>query len=304
MGKLYTRKELDDAYNSLNEEQKEMINDHLKRSKKTEWLNLWAKKKGLVLTEEELKDEEKAMESLLEWVLLDFEDNLTVSKDCQCQCGKPLRYRYTVLHKSTGVIYKLGKVHFAEHTGLDPKTVTMISRGLEKIDLEKDEILRKVKEGWKIPFIIPGEIDIPKDIKKLLDVKLPLLDSHIRRLENLMAEKDNIVIKINCEEDKRAKNKVILSTDEYLEEFIGYEYRQGRFFDLYSKVKNSTINQLEACELLYLLKNKLEELKDENVNFKELLKVTTIALGKISKGNLRNNLVEIEFYLEMYVVGD
>jgi hypothetical protein len=59
----YSEQELNQAYLSLSEEQRKVLDNYIKRGMKTQWLNLWAKKKGAVLDTKQLEDPERAMES-------------------------------------------------------------------------------------------------------------------------------------------------------------------------------------------------------------------------------------------------
>lgn len=124
--------ELKDTYDSLTPDQKRVLDFHVKRGMKTKWLNSWAEKLGSVLSEDDLSDPDKSMENLLEWILIDYEDNLVADGSIRCECGRALRHRYTLQHKPTGKLYKLGIVHFEQHTGLSPELVSLIAKGLKK----------------------------------------------------------------------------------------------------------------------------------------------------------------------------
>jgi hypothetical protein len=104
----------------------------------------------------------------------------------RCECNRPLRYRYTIANKTTGEIFKLGSVHFEQHTGLSPDIISLIIKGQKEIDLEKDEILTKVKNGWKIPFLIPMGFSMPRDMENQINARLPLLERQEKRLQVLV----------------------------------------------------------------------------------------------------------------------
>jgi hypothetical protein len=84
----YSERELNNVYMSLTEEQKTVLDEYVRRGKKTKWLNTWAKKKGQVLSEEELANPDLAMDELLEWVLVNYEDALAVDSNLLCECGR------------------------------------------------------------------------------------------------------------------------------------------------------------------------------------------------------------------------
>lgn len=296
----YNRKLLDETYNSLNDKQKIFLNEYIIRGKKTQWLNAWAKKKGEVLTEESLENVDEAMEKLLEWILVDFEDNFKVNSECRCECGRPLRYRYTVRHKSTGKIYKLGSVHFEQHTGLAPETVMLIAKGLQKIDLERDEILDKVSANWNLPIDLPDGFQLPKDILEQLKVGLPLLDRQVQKLRKLVSEKrrgrssykrkavsSNKNIKLEMNYDKLPD----LPDDKH-------EFSEAEFPELMRKLKNVSINAAEAKELFYMVKGNQDRLSLYGLSLQDVKKVAIRALGKIGSNNIRTWLVEIDYIIE------
>lgn len=273
MEESYSEHELNEAYLSLADEQKYVLDNYVKRGMKTKWLNIWAKKKGAVLSEEELAEPEKAMDRLLDWVLLDYEDSLTINTNTRCECGRPLRYRYTVLHKETGKIYKLGRVHFEQHTGLSPEMVTLIMKGLKEIDLERSDILSKVISKWTLPFNIPQNIEVPKDMAEQLRVNLPLLDRQIYRL-------DIIIRKYQRDKHQVKQNIKTQSTN-------GIDY-------LYSKLKAHKITGEEAKQLYNLIKQNPSEIEKQGLRIEDIKSTATRALGKIGNPYVRKWLVEIE----------
>jgi hypothetical protein len=289
----YSEKELNEAYLSLSEGQRRVLDNYVKRGIKTKWLNLWAKKKGAVLAEKELEDPESAMDSLLDWVLLDYEDSLTINPDTRCECGRALRYRYTILHKETGKIYKLGRVHFQEHTGLDPETVRLVMKGIKEIDTEREDILSKVISGWTLPFVIPLDLEVPKDMQEQLRVNLPLLDRQVYRLD--------ILIRQHKQSSYKGKNssfrplpiakKSYMTTETAAEPDIS----NIDVKELLGKLRTFQINGGEAKQLYYFIKEKPDALISEGYKIEEVKTMATRALGKIGNTNIRKWLVEIEF---------
>ena len=267
-----TNDELKQIYLSLTDEQKHVLDEHVRRGMKTRWLNAWAKKFGNVLTEEELLCPEKAIESL-EWILLDFEDNLIVDGTLRCECNRPLRYRYTIANKSTGEIFRLGAVHFEQHTGLSPDIISLIIKGQKEIDLEKDEILAKVKNGWKIPFSIPIGFNIPSDIKDQINVSLPLLERQEKRLIALLN-------KYQEEIDKKME----------LERFKNID-----LMSLISKLNNYRFTELDAKLLYDYLKNNHAEISMHGLDVNTIKQAVNKALGHTSDTRIRKWLVEIEY---------
>jgi hypothetical protein len=273
----YTQEELDNAYLSLSDEQKRVLDEHVKRGRKTRWLNAWAEKKGNVLTDEQLDNPDETMHALLDWILLDYEERLSVDPNLRCECGRALKRRYTVLHKGTGKTYKLGEIHFTQHTGLDPEIVRLIRKGLAKIDLERDEILSKVIEGWELPIKLPRLFKIPIDISALLNVSLPLLDRQVQRLQKM------IVI-------GKHKNLIVSETPQVL------YLSRDEFKSLVDRLKTKKITTGEARELFEFMKNHYDRVEEYGFDIQEIKKAATKALGYFSDRNIRWWLVEIESF--------
>lgn len=212
----YTDDQLNNAYQSLTPEQRLFLDEHVRRGKKTEWLNTWAKKLGAVLSEEEKQNPEASMERLLEWILIDYEEGLTVSPERRCECGRALKRRYTIQHKTSGTIYRLGIVHFEEHTGLPPDLVRLIQNGLKKIDLERTEILTKVLDGWTMQVPIIDGMKLNDNDRMHLGSGLPLLE---RQLKRIRSEWSRVV------DENRKKNE-----QEYMERTkLAEEKRKAEF---------------------------------------------------------------------------
>jgi hypothetical protein len=300
MEKVYSETDLNDAYLTLSDEQKLVLDNYIKRGMKTKWLNAWAMKKGAVLTSEELENSEKTMERLLDWVLIDYEDSLTINPNTRCQCGKALRYRYTVLDKKIGQVYKLGKVHFAQHTGLSPEIVRLIMKGLKEIDLEREEILSKMISGWSLSIFIPSDLEVPKDIQEQLQVKLPLLDRQESRLWNIVkkyySDKQPVKKKKEISVKRKATQGFNKNTNK-AEMPVVPDISNVQPSILYDKIKSLNITGEEAEQLFYFIKNKPMELKESGLKLEEIQTAATRALGKIGNPHIRKWLVEIESLL-------
>jgi hypothetical protein len=294
MEEVYSDQELNEAYLSLSEEQKKVLDSYIKRGMKTQWLNLWAKKKGAVLDSSELDDPEKVMETLLDWVLLDYEDSLTINPDTRCECGRALRYRYTILHKETGKIYKLGRVHFEQHTGLDPETVRLVMKGFKEIDTERAEILSKVISKWTLPFVIPLDLSVPKDMQEQLRVNLPLLNRQLYRLDMMIRQyySDKSPVKHSSKKTQQAPRKTLVTTaNTNTPDLSKVDIKY-----IYGKLKALQISGEEAKQLYYFIKDRAEEIERLGLNIEEIKKSATRALGKIGNPDVRKWLVEIESY--------
>ncbi|MFA9560589.1 DUF3895 domain-containing protein [Evansella sp. AB-rgal1] len=184
MSVMLTKEERDEIFQKLSDQQKDFIQNHVKRGKKTVFANAMAIDKGMVLPDNLHNDE---LEYLLdEWVLADYIDNGFTNPDTPCECGRPLRYQYIVRHKSTNEVRRFGITHFEEHTGIPAEIVARIKSGFQKIDYELDELLVKVNSDWglerEIPNI-PDDFVFPKEMKAHVDADVPLLDRQVKRLK-------------------------------------------------------------------------------------------------------------------------
>ena len=210
-----------------------------------------------------------------------------------------IRYRYTVKHKKTGKVHKLGAIHLEQHTGLDSETVRLIVRGLKRIDLERDEILSKIIDKWKLPFFIPPEVEVPKDMVEQIRVGLPLLDRQIKRLK----------IQINCIKREREKvdwsklSSVYISNNmvkqkrfipRLEEEISSKALSQIKPVYLYNKLRAFRITADEARLLYLFAKNTPFELKNYGLDIDDIIKAASKALGHISVKETRKWLLDLK----------
>lgn len=182
MRAILSKEQRDEIFGTLAIQQKEFIQQHVKRGKKTVFANIMAKDKGLALSEHVTNEE---LELLLdEWVLEDYIDNGFVNPETKCECGRPLRYQYIVRHKGTNKVRRFGISHFEEHTGISEAIVREITKGFYEIDYEMDDLLIKIHEDWNINMVIqniPEGFALPNDIKAHIQADVPLLNRQIKR---------------------------------------------------------------------------------------------------------------------------
>jgi len=293
--KKYSSELLDEAYESLTVKQKLFLDEQVIRGKKTNWLNVWAKKLGRELTEEEMSNPEQSMQKYLDWRLIGYEDSLVVNPNTRCECGRALRYRYTVENVKTKKIYKLGIVHLQDHTGLSPELVKSITKGLEIIDLERDEILTKVMDKWKLPFVIPSTSEIPPDIINQLVIGLPLLDRQVARLWKLIYGSEKPHTKVR--KSPRFKFEPIIETSKEVEKAPDLTNSDPHF--LFEKLRTATINTTEAKALLdFIRRHHMEELKALQLNLEDIGKSATRALARLSDPVIRGILIDIEDFVQ------
>lgn len=293
----YSSKELDEAYESLTAEQRLFLDEEVIRGKKTNWLNVWAKKLGRDLSEEELSHPDQTMQKYLEWRLINYEDSLRVNPNTRCECGRALRYRYTVENINTKKTYKLGIVHLQDHTGMRPELVKAITQGLTKIDLERDEILTKIIDGWKMPFSIPLNLEIPPDIVNQLEAGLPLLERQLAKLYKLIYDNQLPHPKVMIR--PRFKFDPVEETSKEPQKAPELTNADPHF--LFERLRTFTINTTEAKALLYFISHhNTEELKANQLNLDDIGKSATRALAKIGDPVLRGILIDIEDFVEQH----
>ncbi|MEK4504214.1 hypothetical protein [Bacillus sp. FSL R12-0069] len=172
---------------SLTEKQKDFLQQHVKRGKKTTFANVMALDKGIVLPNHATDAEIQAI--LDEWILIEYIDNGERRADTACECGRPLRYQYIVQHQTTKEISRFGITHFAEHTGLPAHIVKQIKDGFAAIDYERDELLMKLQNHWCLDDELshfPNGFILPTDLKQQLDAGIPLLDTQFKRLRTCL----------------------------------------------------------------------------------------------------------------------
>ncbi|SDZ63346.1 Protein of unknown function [Evansella caseinilytica] len=184
MAIILEKEKRDEWLKKLPPEQRDFLQHHVKRGKKTVFANVLAMDKGIVIPPE--ADGEELEHLLDEWVLEDYIDNGFVNRDTPCECGRPLRYQYIVKHKTTKETRRFGMTHFEEHTGFPAEIVRKIKHGFQTIEYELDELLYKLHHGWdwqkELP-LLPEGYAFPDDIQRHFDAKVPLLNRQLKRMK-------------------------------------------------------------------------------------------------------------------------
>jgi len=107
------RRERDEIFSSLNNEQKNFIKSYLKCGKQTLFANELALSKGRFQS-----SDKELMKELLSWELTDYIDAGRVDPIYKCECGRPLRHQYIVYNNVTNETKKFGSTHLQLHTGI------------------------------------------------------------------------------------------------------------------------------------------------------------------------------------------
>ncbi|XEC95651.1 DUF3895 domain-containing protein [Paenibacillus tarimensis] len=166
----------------LSEEQREFLQEQLIRGRRTVFANAMAREKGYHIPDHA---EPEVIEVLLDdWIYTGYIDAGAVSPELRCECGRPLRYQHHVKHRTSGEVKKFGIEHLKEHLGIDVAVVSAIKKGFDAIDYELDELLLKINGGWQPEpgLLTEADVPVPGDVRKHLELGLPLLEKQIRRL--------------------------------------------------------------------------------------------------------------------------
>ncbi|WP_456363663.1 DUF3895 domain-containing protein [Priestia aryabhattai] len=235
------RKERDIIFSSLSNEQKNFIKSYLKRGKQTLFANELAKSKG------RLQNSDKSlMKELLSWELTDYIDAGKVDPNYKCECGRPLRHQYIVYNKVTNETKKFGSTHLQLHTGIPAELAKNIIKGFDSIDYEMDEVLYKFKNGWDKDILVTAseyEVEIPKAMNQQVKLNIPLLDTQIKKLNNLIESTKENYTKVKFEGDSKHRLEFI----EPIQTTLNEDEQELILFLLDIK---DTVSVLTLCEAL------------------------------------------------------
>ncbi|MEQ6389722.1 hypothetical protein RZN22_10390 [Bacillaceae bacterium S4-13-58] len=231
MSWVLSEKETADIMAQMSEEQREFINNYIKQSKKSKWLQVLAEKKGILIHSEDSLNQ--VLEKVNDWYLEEILDAGYGNRFYRCECGQSLRFQYIVKNKSENKTYKLGETCLEHYTGLSPSIIQDIKNGLHTINQERDNILIRYKEGEFTELSPYNSIDVPEVMKKQVELGLPLSEKQINKLEiRLKEQKENELIE--------TKRKVRLEHERKLKNFVdSFEGEQKEF------VSNLPLKQLE-----------------------------------------------------------
>ncbi|HDR6957136.1 MULTISPECIES: DUF3895 domain-containing protein [Bacillus cereus group] len=239
VAKYLTQTERDILFKELSNVQQEYLTNFLKRGKKTAFASILAQQKG-----EGSEEDYKHIST--NWRLVDYIDAGVVTETLKCECGRSLRYQYIVKNLKTNKILKFGKSHFEEHTNIPAEIVKQVIEGMTKIDYELDEILIKLRNNWSLEnnegIQLPLNIEIPRDIKEHLELKLPLLDKQVNKLLGILFEHTKHEINLQSVEFNNTEPNQISLFDEVMT--LGIE--QGfNTKPIYNKVLHNFLSESE-----------------------------------------------------------
>jgi hypothetical protein len=111
---LLSERQINDIIITLNDEQKNFLENRIKQNKKSKWLETLAGYKGIVIDEK--MDMNQIKDKLKDWVLLDILDGGFGNRPYTCECGNSLRFLYLVHHNIENRTFKLGSTCFENYT--------------------------------------------------------------------------------------------------------------------------------------------------------------------------------------------
>ena len=189
---LLSKKHLEETMSVLTEEQKDYLENRLKIRRKSEWLQILATYKGVDITEDMNVDEIE--DQIDDWILIDCLDGGYKQRPYKCDCGQPLRFQYIIQNKKEGEVRKLGENCFEKYLSLPASVIKDVKSGMYNIDLERDEILTKLRKKVFFPLSNYLHLKIPPHIIEQYELGLPLLDRQIQLIEK---------INVNYKEEKK-----------------------------------------------------------------------------------------------------
>jgi len=226
---LLSKSEVDRIMSSLTKEQQEFLLENIKQSKKSKWLEVLARNKGISIQQETTTE---VLEQLIDdWVLVEIFDSGFGCKNYRCKCGMPLRYQYVIYNKKKGETIGLGIKCFEHYTNLPNEVVRDIIKEFHKLDLIRDEILQKVDSDYYFditPYLYIK--NLPPMIVEQANLQLPLTDNQIARLERIKKGYDFESLKVKVLQRLKPQGREFFETlpnkdkDELLNKMVNYEY--------------------------------------------------------------------------------
>ncbi len=130
-------------------------------------------------------------ETIGDWNLTDFQDagtNWKETSTLKCDCGKKLRYQYTVTNQSTAEKHNFGIHHLKAETGFSDKVIGGIKRYLNAAEREIEEVEQRLLDNWTLNIQIPDSLELPDELRSTLDDGLPLSKKEEALLSDLVMQ--------------------------------------------------------------------------------------------------------------------
>ncbi len=293
MASPLTEKEVNRLVQLLNDEQSEFLQSYLKQSKKSKWLEKLAHKKGVVLHPDTSIDE--AWDQLDDWELKEILDGGYGNRPYKCECGMALRFCYIVHHRKENKTYRLGETCLGHYTMMSAELIKDITNGFHKIDLERDSILLRYKQGWELPSVY-GRLPLAEELKTQIVIGLPLSSIQESRIEKRFKQQ---LIKI------REQNKW-----HRLAQMKGH-HPTYTFQPAASPVSHSTIGLITYEEAISKYQSNIDAIRQSSPKITDLLMLRkynhlqnmfkALKQGElVDESKLLSHMFELLYYLKLY----
>lgn len=167
---------------TLTEEQRQFLCEHIKRSKCDIWTEHLARIKGI---DKSLDN----MEEVDDFLLVDIRDGGYGNRPYRCKCGKSLRYQYILKHSRKDIELRLGSECFKNIAGMEDTFLKEVKKGFTRVNGELDDILQKVLEdSFQFTIYDMYRHIIPELLQEQLDLELPFSNKQIYKIEKYMQE--------------------------------------------------------------------------------------------------------------------
>lgn len=180
---MLSRKQLETTMDVLTEEQREFLEHKLKIRRRSQWLQILARYKGVEITNE--MSIEEIEEKIDDWILIDCLDGGHKKRPYKCDCGQSLRFQYIIQNKKEGEVRKLGVHCFEKYLSLPASVIKDVKSGMYDINLERDEILTKLHKNLYFRLSRYLHLHLPSDIIEQYGIGLPLTDVQIHLIERI-----------------------------------------------------------------------------------------------------------------------
>lgn len=288
----FTEREVNRIFELLTDDQRRFLEEYLQQSKKSKWLEKLAHKKGIVLQKDMSIDE--IWKKLNDWELKEILDGGYGKRPYKCECGMSLRFCFIVHHRIENRTYHLGETCLGNYTMLSTDLIKDITTGFHKIDLERDDILKKIEDGWKYPDEY-SDLELPELFQRQIDEGLPLSNIQLDKIEQLFKEELN---RIRREKELKRMAKYRAQRDSVP------QYRSAAPLKAVSEL--ITYDQLLEKNLDYLKKIREHESRINNPQMKKKWESIQQMIKKLKRNEnfdyskFLSQMFELLYYLKLY----
>lgn len=218
MYKKLSAEEREQQLSVLTIEQRNFLENEMKRSRRTVFENVMREEKITALKSIDITLQEDEM-NVVDWLISDYNDFGPGNLDGRCACGRRLRYMFTVEHQVTRTKIQYGKDHLSAFLNIEVNEIDGVINELDKIDYELDELLWKLNNNvyyHEYYNRIPDKTVVSESIKKHFEMNIPFLDRQINRLnkyfekqmEALEEEQRKIQREVDLEERQKERRRI------------------------------------------------------------------------------------------------